>query len=67
MTLEEVSQLRNGVYRIHWLDDGTWSVASVGRDTEGNVWFCPANWISGQVFYNWNIILRVSLIEASPY
>lgn len=67
MTTEDVSMLCNGIYRIHWLDDTSWSVASVGRNENGDVWFAPANWIGGQLCYNWRMVLRVSLIEASPY
>jgi hypothetical protein len=66
MTPDEARQLRNGVYRLYWTDDDRWSVASVGRDSEGIPWFCPANWINSAVCYEWYRIERVVLIEPSP-
>lgn len=61
-----VNDLPNGVYRIHW-EEGGESVASIGRNRRGEVWICPANWISGPVYLEEIIsqIESVQLIEDS--
>lgn len=45
MTQSEVNELENGIYIIYW-NDGSQSVASVGRLASGEVWMAPANWTS---------------------
>jgi hypothetical protein len=48
--------LINGIYRIYWRDEGS-SLASVGRNAAGDVWFAPTNWITVPS-YDWSIIIR---------
>jgi len=49
MTVEEIKKLNTGLYIILWKasEGGGFSLASVGRDREGNPWIAPTNWSSG--------------------
>lgn len=40
----------NGLYKVHWKSGG-YSLASIGRDTKGDIWIAPSNWINGSVKY----------------
>jgi hypothetical protein len=64
MTAEEVRELREGVYLIHWTTGGT-SVASVGRNWEGAVWLAPSNWITVPNYDYWQRVASVTLLATS--
>lgn len=53
-----------GVYRLYW-NDGGFSLASVGGDAKGRLWFAPCNWISGPSF-DWGIVKRAVYINLGP-
>jgi hypothetical protein len=63
MTREQADELPCGVYRFNWWEGGQ-SVGAVGRDSRGQPWFQPANWISGPS-YDWRRVKSVELIERS--
>lgn len=43
MTLEQVQQLTEGIYRIHW-NGGLHSMATIGIDDNAKTWIAPTNW-----------------------
>lgn len=45
-----------GVYRIWWKDGGE-SVASVGQDDAGELWYVPSNWLLNR---NYSTFCRVT-------
>jgi hypothetical protein len=51
----------SGLYRLHWKEGGA-SLASVGRDRYGRVWFAPTNWIKVP-WYDWELVASVERIE----
>jgi len=55
------AKLPNGIYRIMWASQGS-SLASVGRDRSGDVWFMPSNWVDGPSF-DWSLVDNVEKIE----
>lgn len=61
MTKKEAQALDNGLYRIYWKSYGS-SLSAVGRTASGEVWFHPANWVSGPSV-NWRIVRRVEALE----
>lgn len=61
----DFQKLERGVYRIFWKNGDLPSVASVGRNRKGEVWFAPADWMVVP-FHGWAIVERVELIEKSP-
>jgi len=64
MTRAEARKLPNGVYRVWWKYGGGQSVAAIGRDSMGDVWIAPANWIKINMFgLHWRKVERVELIE----
>ena len=63
MTIEEARKLQPGLYRIFWSDHSSpgLSVAAVGMESNGRVWFAPTNWVSVPC-YDWCKVSRVELI-----
>ncbi len=49
-----------GVYLLEW-ESGGHSVASVGCDRDGNIWFAVSNWVSGLSF-DWSKVSAAKLI-----
>lgn len=48
MTVEEINQLKCGLYMVFWArheGDG-FSLAAVGRFWNGDPWFSPTNWVT---------------------
>lgn len=56
MSPTEIKKL--GMYLIRWKSGGT-SVASVGQDAKGNLWYAPSNWIAVPG-WDWDIIESVT-------
>ena len=46
MSIDEIKQLKNGLYMVLWKmsEGGGYSLAAVGRRRDGDVWFSPTNW-----------------------
>ena len=44
MTPDAVKDLKLGLYRLFWKNDGGSSLAAVGVDSEGWHWYAPCNW-----------------------
>lgn len=67
MNTQDVSQLKNGLYRLYW-KDGRSSPAAVGRLHNGKPWFAPVNWVSASetqiASQRWELIERAERIEA---
>lgn len=63
--------LKHGVYKINWKKKfgGGHSLASIGTDSEGNLWIAPCNWISGSTtdkkVFKW--IKSIVLIQENDY
>lgn len=49
MSLDEASQISNGLYLIKWTayEGGGFSLAALGRDRTGKIWIAPTNWVNG--------------------
>lgn len=70
MKQEQLNSLPPGVYRLYWKSGG-YSVASVGRTTEGLYWFAPSNWVyepserylGYMPSFNWEMVERIEIIE----
>lgn len=65
MTERDARKLPAGLYKLHWDGGGGVSLASVGRDHDGNVWMAPANWLNhpGDRSYEyWKQVLRAEAI-----
>ena len=45
MTINEVQNLRHGLYLVHWKTVGK-SLAAVGSKYNGDRWICCTNWTS---------------------
>ena len=59
----KVRELVNGVYRIYWKSGG-YSVASIGRLSNGDVWLAPSNWVKPSLdIKTWKSVKKVELIE----
>lgn len=69
MTLQEIRDLRHGVYRIYWKDavEYPFSVGAIGSTAKGTKWFMPANWVGPHVSDHWGDIEKVELIEEVNY
>jgi hypothetical protein len=68
-----VSQLKNGIYVIHWKKSqgGGSSLAAVGTQTDGKKWIAPINWTSPRMesanFSSpWKFVSSVNLVAESP-
>lgn len=61
MTEKQVRLIQNGLYRIFWKEGGV-SLAAIGRNYSGKVWYCPVNWINGKGWYDWTKIKTVELL-----
>jgi hypothetical protein len=55
-------QLEEGIYRLYWKEGG-YSLAAVGFDKVGKVWYAPTNWVDHIPCYDWDKIEQVELIE----
>ena len=65
MTLDEVSVLEVGAYRVYWTSGGT-SIASIGVTNDGTHWLEPENWVQPVLDGSyWDKVDHVELIEAS--
>lgn len=68
MTVEEVSKLALGIYRLHWKTGG-YSLAAVGMLYDGDRWFACANHTSsslhGIASYQWEKVERADRIDFS--
>jgi hypothetical protein len=66
MAIKEVpiSELPDGLYRIHWDDDSV-SQAAVGSNHAGKRWFAPTNWINVPS-YDWKMINYVETVSPLP-
>lgn len=63
MTMFEAARdLDNGIYRLYWKEGG-FSLAAVGRDSAGRVWFAPVNWIRVPCM-QWTLVDRAEKIPA---
>ena len=63
MKKSKVKELKNGVYRIYWKSGG-YSVASIGRLPNGDVWLAPSNWTEPSIKMDtWKSVKKVKLIE----
>jgi len=65
MTVEEVSKLMLGLYRLHWKSGGA-SWACVGQLYNGDKWFACSNWtashITGIASTQWEMVERAEPI-----
>ena len=53
MTIDEVTQLLPGLYRITWMHEEGSSLAAIGLTCDGHSWMAPSNWTTsdpGQCF-----------------
>jgi hypothetical protein len=62
----DLSQYRNGLYRVHWTGGGS-SLAAVGTLHDGARWLAPVNWTSPDGTgiaseQHWNEVERLELI-----
>lgn len=72
MKKAEVQQLVAGLYEIHWKKKhgGKKSLAAIGYNKHGNMWFLPCNWTAGDdpnkgdVCFKWNYVKKVVLIRS---
>jgi hypothetical protein len=64
MTPEQVQSLENGLYQLFWNDGGS-SLASVGRNASGEVWYAPRNWLTVPG-WDWGIIKNVVRVLEEP-
>jgi len=65
MTIDQIKILglqKIGVYEIQWIDL-SWSVGAVGMNTEGKLWFAPANW-SLVPCYDWSLVRQLIMIQS---
>jgi len=60
MNKKELRKLKLGLYKLFWKSGG-WSLASVGQDKSGALWFAPCNWVNVPCF-NWRNVWRVEEI-----
>jgi len=44
---KKVKELKNGLYKIIWKNQGGESLAAIGRTPSGDVWIAPTNWVCG--------------------
>lgn len=63
MTPEEVKTVKTGLYRIYWKDSsgGGSSLASVGVNPAGDLWFAPINWTEVPSF-DWSSVQRAECL-----
>lgn len=61
MQHQQVSELKDGIYRMQFRDCDTWCVAAVGHSISGLAWFAPTNWVTGP-YYDWTEVIKVELI-----
>lgn len=67
MTNEESRKLPNGIYLLRWIDDllvgdYAYTLAAVGRDAAGNVWYAPTNWIAGLPCFDWSRVAEAFFV-----
>lgn len=62
MDNDTVRELKNGLYELTWKAGGV-SVAAVGRDRVGAVWFAPTSWIEVS-WYDWGNIASARPLTA---
>ena len=60
MKKKDVAELSFGLYRLYWKEGGS-SLASVGQNANGDLWFAPTNWITVPCF-DWKSVKRVNKI-----
>lgn len=57
------SKLKNGLYELEY-NGGGFSLAAVGRDTAGKVWFAATNWANGAPTFVWTDVKSARLLLA---
>jgi hypothetical protein len=57
------SNLKNGLYELEY-EGGGFSLAAVGRDTAGKVWFAATNWANGAPTFVWADVKSARLLLA---
>ncbi len=60
MTKSELRNVTLGLYRLHWKEGGV-SLASIGCNERGDLWYAPTNWIEVPSF-DWTKVERVSAV-----
>lgn len=62
MRPEDIDRL--GLYILFWSDEpGDLSLAAVGQDSAGRLWFAPTNWLTVPS-YDWSQVRRVLRIAS---
>jgi len=64
MTRRAYQKIKPGLYEVYW-KSGDSSVASIGKDGDGNTWIAPINWVfigTHLKLKAWLMITRVVLI-----
>ncbi len=64
MKEENVDKLSLGLYKIFWKnkEGGGSSLAAVGQDSLGRLWFAPINWLTVPS-RNWKLVKNVKRIR----
>lgn len=57
------SKLKNRLYELEY-NGGGFSLAAVGRDTAGKVWFAATNWANGAPTFVWTDVKSARLLLA---
>ncbi len=63
MKQKKVKKLSSGLYEIYWKNGGS-SLASVGQDENGSMWFAPTNWVASIPCFDWSTAKSVVKVPA---